>query len=154
MVRPLSAPGTFVQKYVLVGLCFSVLGALNALIWSGWLLGPNGGPPSLGARVAFLAMWLAFPIAALWISPRLMRVRMSDDGLVISDVRQEVFVPFSAIESMSPRSKIDPFQPIEIKFRTPTEFGDRIRFVPRARCGFLPWLDPALSELRQRLSQS
>jgi hypothetical protein len=147
----LSAPGTFIQKYVLVGLCFCVLGAVNALVGLGWLLGPDGGLPSLGARVAFLAIWLAFPVAALWLSPRLMRVRMSDDGLLISDVRKEVFVPFSAIESMSPRSKIDPFQPIEIRFRTPTEFGDRIRFVPRARYGFLPWLDPAIAELRQRV---
>jgi hypothetical protein len=154
MIRPLSAPGTFVQKYVLVALCFCVFGVVNALLGFGWLLGPDGGLPSLGARVAFLAIWLAVPLAALWLSPRLMRVRMSVNGLLISDVRQEIFVPFSEIESISPQAKDDKFQPIDIRFRTPTVFGDRIRFVPRARYGFLPWIDPAVSELRERVKRS
>jgi hypothetical protein len=34
----------------------------------------------------------------------------------------------------------------------PTEFGDRIQFVSRSRYGFLPWPDPALSELRERVN--
>jgi hypothetical protein len=152
VIRQLSAPGTFVQKYVLVALCFCVFGAVNALVWSGRLVGPDGGAPSLGARLAFLAMGGAALAAALWLSPSIKRVRMSDEGLLISDVRQEIFVPFSAIERISPQSKVDPFAPIEIRFRTATVFGDRIRFVPRARYGFLPWLDPAIGELRQRAS--
>jgi len=149
MIRTLSAPGTFVQKYVFLVLWFCILGAINILMWSGKLLDPHGEPPSLEARIGFLAMWLVPPLVAAWLTRLLKRVRMSDEGLLISDYRREILVPFSAIESVSPHSKVEPFQPVEIRFRAPTEFGDRIQFVPRGRYGFLPWPDPALSELRE-----
>jgi hypothetical protein len=152
MIRTLSAPGTFVQKYVFLVLWFCILGGINVLMWSGQLFDQHGGPPSLEAKVAFLAMWLAPPLVATWLTRLLKRVRMSDEGLLISDCRRKILVPFSAIESVSPHSKVEPFQPVEIRFRVPTEFGDRIQFVPRSRYGFLPWPDPALSELRERVN--
>ena len=152
MIRTLSAPGTFVQKYVFLVLWFCILGGINVLLWKDKLFDRHGGPPSLEAKVAFLTMWLAPPLAAIWLTRLLKRVRMSDEGLLISDCRREILVPFSAIESVSPHSKVEPFQPVEIRFRVPTEFGDRIQFVPRSRYGFLPWPDPALSELRERVN--
>lgn len=152
MIRTLSAPGPFVGKYVFLALWFCILGGINLLIWSGQMSDAQGGPPPLAAKIAFLAMWLLPPVVAAWLTRLLKRVRMSDEGLLISDGRREVFVPFSAIESVSPHSKVEPFQPIEIRFRAPIEFGDRIQFVPRVRYGFFPWLDPAVREFRKRIS--
>jgi hypothetical protein len=152
MIRTLSAPGTFAQRYVFLVLWFCILGGINILMWWGKLFDPHGGPPSPEAKIVFLVIWLVPPLVAAWLTRSLKRVRMSDEGLLISDYRREILVPFSAIESISPHSKVEPFQPVEIRFRAPTEFGDGIQFVPRARYGFLPWPDPALSELRERVS--
>jgi hypothetical protein len=113
MIRTLSAPGTFVQKYVFLVLWFCILGGINVLLWTDKLFDRHGGPPSLEAKVAFLAMWLAPPLVAIWLTRLLKRVRMSDEGLLISDYRREALVPFSAIASVSPPSKVEPFQPVE-----------------------------------------
>jgi hypothetical protein len=109
MIRTLSAPGTFVQKYVFLVLWFCILGGINVLLWTDKLFDRHGGPPSLEAKVAFLAMWLAPPLVAIWLTRLLKRVRMSDEGLLISDRRREALVPFSAIASVSPPSKVEPF---------------------------------------------
>jgi hypothetical protein len=152
MIRTLSAPGTFAEKYVFLALWFGILGGINVLIWSGQMSDAQGAPPSLATKVVFLVMWLVPPLVAAWLTRLLKRVRMSDEGLLISDSRREIFVPFAAIASVSPHSKVEPFQPVEIRFRAPTEFGERIQFVPRVRHGLLPWLDPAVSELRERVN--
>jgi hypothetical protein len=81
------------------------------------------------------------------------RVRMSDDGLLISDPQREIFVPFSAI-ARAVRAPIEPNEYVEVIFRTPTEFGEKIRFVPRPRYGFLPWLDPAVHNFLHRVNKT
>jgi hypothetical protein len=47
----------------------------------------------------------------------------------------------------------DPSQPIEVRFRTPTGFGDVITFVPRTRFGFPPRLDPTVDEFRAHVER-
>jgi hypothetical protein len=111
-----------------------------------------GGPPSLGAKLFFLAFWLLPLFFVAWVTRLDKRVRMSDEGLLISDGRGEIFVPFAAIKSAS-RAPIEPNAYVEVTFRTPTAFGDRIRFVPRPRRGFLPWLDPAVHEFLARVNK-
>jgi hypothetical protein len=147
MIRTISASGTFAQKYVLPLIWVGVAGGLNALMWIGHAFAP---PPTLGARAAMLLLLLG-PLVFLPGLRRLKRVRMSDDGLLISNYVREIFVPFGEIESVSSHTKVYPFQPIEVRFRTPTAFGERIRFVPRPRHGFMPWLAPAVQELRDRV---
>jgi hypothetical protein len=81
------------------------------------------------------------------------RVRMSDEGLLISDPQREIFVPFSEI-ARAVQAPVEPNAYVEVIFRTPTEFGDKIRFVPRPRYGFLPWLDPAVHEFLRRVNRA
>ncbi len=151
MVRTLSSSDTAFQKYVFPVSWFCLAGGVNVLMWSGRLFDPRGGPPSPEADIALLAIWLAPPLLAATLTRLLKRVRMSDHGLLISDYRREIFVPFSAIASVS-QPKFEPSETVEIKFRAPTAFGDRITFVPRARFAF--WRrDPALGELEGRVTK-
>jgi hypothetical protein len=151
MIRTLSASGTFVHKYVFLALWLCISGGLNILMWSGRLFELRVVPPSLGIKIIYLAFLLVPPPLILWMTRLHKRVRMSDDGLLIRDSSQEVFVPFSAIESVS-RPKTEPNAYVEVRFRAPTVFGNRIRFVPRPRHGFLPWLDPAVREFLERVT--
>jgi hypothetical protein len=159
MIRTLSAPGTFVQKYVFLTVWFYLLGGLNILIWSGKLFDASGGPPPPQAKITFLVFWLVPPLLGAWMMRRHKRVRMADDGLLIADNHREIFVPFSAIESVSqPEIEqdgyIEPDGYVEIAFRAPTAFGDRVRFVPRSRFGLLPSPDPAVREFLQRVNNA
>jgi len=153
MVRTLSASGTFVQKYIFLATWLCLTGGLNVLIWSGRMSAAGGGPPSLGAKLTFLAFWILPPLFILWVMRFYKRVQMSDDGLLISDPREEIFVPFSAIASVS-QPKIEPKAYVEVAFREPTAFGERIRFIPRPRFGFLPSLDPAVCEFLERMKRA
>ncbi|MDB5612199.1 MAG: hypothetical protein JWP25_9099 [Bradyrhizobium sp.] len=111
MIRTLSAPGTFAQRYVFLVLWFCILGGINILMWWGKLFDPHGGPPSPEAKIVFLVIWLVPPLVAAWLTRSLKRVRMSDEGLLISDYRREILVPFSAIESISPIRRSSRFSP-------------------------------------------
>ena len=152
MIRTLSAAGTFTEKYFFLALWFCVGGAIAFAMWSDKVFDPNT-PPTLWAKIASLILWLG----PLFVIVRLMRaykrVRMSDEGLLISDPQCEIFVPFSAIARAVP-APIEPNAYVEVIFRAPTEFGHKIRFVPRPRYGFLPWLDPAVHEFLQRVNKA
>lgn len=152
MIRTLSASGTFAQKYVFLTLWFCIGGAINFAMWWGEVFDLTT-PPTLGAKISSLVLWLAPMFAIIRFMRPYKHVRMSDNGLFISDPRREIFVPFSAIERAVP-APIEPNEYVEVIFRAPTEFGDKIRFVPRPRYGFLPWLDPAVNEFLHRVNKA
>jgi hypothetical protein len=153
MIRQLSVSGTFSQKYVFPLAWIVVAGGFNLLLWFGDRVFAGFGPAPLGMKITSFLLLLAPLIFARGLY-RLKRVRMADDGLLISDFRRQVFVPFAEIASVSPHDKIDPSQPIEVRFRTPTEFGDVITFVPLTRFGFPPRLDPAVDEFRAHVERA
>ncbi len=138
MIRTLSASGTFTQKYFFVAAWLFVFGDVAFIVLSG------GGVPSPGAVTLLIGIFLTPLIVALLLPNPNKQVRMSDDGIFVSDNRREIFIPFARIES----AMREPMEgaAIVVTFMRPTEFGDSIRFVPRPRLGFLPWLDPAVRE--------
>ncbi len=79
------------------------------------------------------------------------QVEIAKDGLLIYQMnfgkRKEIFVPFENIKIVR-QTFLQMFNPetVTIEFKVSTEFGDKIKFIPKVR--FFPFLDhPIVDEL-------
>jgi len=80
----------------------------------------------------FLAFAFAGTLALRWICMPLKRVRMDDTALYISNYSKEIIVPLRDIAEITENRWIN-IHPITINFHTQTEFGMRIKFMPKTR---------------------
>lgn len=141
MPRVLSSAQTFFMKLVFPPL-WSVL--------FGWLMlagrgHPAGTYPSMPIP---LLVWCAGMAAMLWMCVPLKRVSMDGKNLYISNYFREITVPLAAIGEVTENRWIN-IHPVTIHFRRPTEFGQRITFMPTARL-FANWSShPVVEELRR-----
>lgn len=90
-------------------------------------------------------IWVPATLLLARLAMRLRRVRVDDRGLLISDYRQEIHVPFTAIANVTYLRTIKGSQYVTITFRQTTPLGRRAVFLPAGR------RDRELAaELRQR----
>jgi hypothetical protein len=131
-IRTLSSPQTFLIKFALPAFWICVGGIVPVLM----CLGPPGGKgptaEPFDAKIAFLGPWLAGCLFVLWICARLKRVRVDDRLIYISNYLKEISLPLSAIADVTENGLIHIFHsdPITVRFRRNTEFGEKITFVP------------------------
>ena len=98
-------------------------------------------------KFVFLVVWIAGTTSILWANAGLKRVRMDERQLYVSNYVQEIHIPFSAITDVKQNRWLNS-RPITIYFRNATEFGDKVRFMPKQRVQF--WrIDPVVNELKQ-----
>jgi hypothetical protein len=94
-------------------------------------------------------------VAALlyWLTMGLKKVAMDDQYLYISNFRREIRVRRDQIAGVTENRWIN-IHPVTVRFRAPTEFGDKIVFMPTVRlfAGFSP--HPIVGELRSTIPQS
>jgi hypothetical protein len=57
------------------------------------------------------------------------RVRLDDNNLYVSDYRKEITIPLSEIADVTENRWLNA-HPVTISLRNPTEFGDKIVFMP------------------------
>jgi hypothetical protein len=81
----------------------------------------------LEALVALLL--IAIAIVCLWLCVPLKRVQIEDETLHISNYIKSIAVPLSEIESIR-EIKSFSTHPIWITFKSPTDFGKKIMFMP------------------------
>jgi hypothetical protein len=145
--RTLSSALTFLMKFVFPIVWISGFGLGTLALWAGAFndSAGNGAPPEM--KWAFLAAWTAGTAFILWGCAGLKKVRMDQDSLYISNFRKEIVVPLSSIGSVTENRWIN-IHPITIHFRAPTEFGNKVTFMPTSRFfGF--WSShPVVEELR------
>lgn len=141
MQRSLSSAQTFFMKLV-----FPPLWA----VLFGWLVLSDRGHPAAAQPPTLLLflLWCAGMASMLWMCVPLKRVRMDGKNLYISNYFREIRVPLSAVVEVTENRWFN-IHPVTIHFRRPTEFGQRITFMPTARL-FTNWSShPVVEELRQ-----
>ena len=74
----------------------------------------------------------AFFAFVYWICVPLKKVEMDDKFLYVSNFRKEIIVPLSEIHDVTEIVWIN-IHPVKIHFKSTTEFGDKIVFMPKFR---------------------
>ena len=113
-------------------------------LWMDWL--PGEAPLSL--KWFFLAGWIAGSgLMFLFLMP-LKNVRLDRQYLYVSSASREVRVPLAEIARVT-ENRWMRHHPVTIYFRSPTEFGERVTFMPK-NLPFPLWRShPVVAELRQ-----
>jgi hypothetical protein len=142
MRRRLSSYQTILFKFVLPGLWIPLFGMapLSAFIRSD--AGPLSPPPWI-----FLFVWIAGSAFLLWDARRLKFVSVDDDFLYASNYLREIAIPWAEIRDVTESVWINT-HPVTIHLKSPSEFGDKIVFMPKTRFSFFS-SHPVVKELKQ-----
>jgi len=147
--RTLSSAWTFWTKFVLPAAWILILGTGNILLWSGNQVGKDNTVPPPEMKFAHLGAWILGTAFILWFSVGLKRVRIGEGQLHLSNYVREIAVPFSAITDVKQDRWLS-HRPVTIYFRDATEFGDKVKFIPKQTFQFRFWrADPVVEELKQ-----
>jgi len=94
-----------------------------------------------------LFVWIAGSAFILWGSARLKEVSVDDDYLYVSNYLKEIAIPLSDIFDVKENRWIN-YHPVTIYLKSPSEFGDKIVFMPTVRF-FGGWSShPVVAELK------
>lgn len=138
MRKTISSPLTFINKFIgpPIGIVASVGGGIIVLV---------------SDETDFFLPMIMIPVCLLVIVDfyffgiRLKKVEMDEEKLYISNYRTTIGVHRSRIRSVS-QNKWYYIHPVYIKFSTPTEFGDKIVFMPEVQPFTFP--HPIVGELK------
>jgi hypothetical protein len=145
--RTLSSKFTFPMKFVFPVFWISAFGIGTAMMWSGPAV-RHVGVPTDALQWVFLAIWLLGTAFVLWTCVPLKYVRVDDTSIHVSNYIREARISLESIDEVTENRWIN-IHPVTIRFRYTTDFGDRIKFMPKTRMlGF--WTShPVVAELRQ-----
>jgi len=100
------------------------------------------------AKWIFLVAWVAGSIFIYWSCIRLKEVRVDDDFLYVSNYLKEITIPLSEIFDVRENIWVN-IHPVTIQLKSPSEFGDKIVFMPTVRFFGLFSSHPVVSELKE-----
>lgn len=145
-LRRISSNLTFAAKFILPIYLFLFQGLLIYLNITTF----QSGPPFF---ILSLAVCLAVIVLYLWTAVRIKRVLTDGKNLYISSYRREIRVPLDQIADVT--QQIWPNrQLITIHLKSPSEFGQKIRFLGTFRL-FNDWkTHPIVDELKQMAGYS
>ena len=144
--RTISSGQTILVKFIFPVVWIGGFGLGTMALWLAPLHARGGAPPP-EMKWLFLAVWIAGSAFVLWLSAGLKRVRLDEETIYISNYVSEISVPLGLIEEVTENRWIN-IRPVTIQFRHPTEFGDKISFMPKTRV-FWPWNpNPLVAELQ------
>lgn len=145
--RVLSSAQTFTTKLILPIVWIGLFGIGAVFVVMGDVRSASHGGPPLIAKWLIPIIWVAVSAFIIKVCGTLKRVAMDDEYLYVSDYLNEIRVPLNAIESVTQNLWIN-IRPITIRFRTMTDFGQSITFMPKVQ--FLAWSTyPVVDELRR-----
>jgi hypothetical protein len=144
MRRRLSSHQTILMKFIFPALWILLLGVstIRLFFW-GDIRTP---PPWI-----FLFFWIAG--SALWLfdAERLKYVSVDDDFLYVSNYFREIVIPLQDIYDVTENVWLK-IHPVTLHLKHPSEFGDKIVFMPKTRFSFFS-SHPVVKELK-RLAKS
>ena len=144
--RVISASHTALVKWGLPGLI--VLQGIGWVI--GWMRVLQGDEPVAPIVILYAAVSAAlFPWGA-WACLGLKRVALSESDLRISNFRREIVVPLRDVDSVG-RTVLG-MNAIIINFARDTDFGRRIKFLPKRMFFRFTWTHPLVDRLRDAVA--
>lgn len=99
------------------------------------------------AKVFFLFAWVVGSAFIYWTSIRLKEVSVDDNFLYVSNYLKEVAIPLSDIYDVTENVWIN-IHPVTIHLKSPSEFGDKIIFMPKTRVFAFFSSHPVVKELK------
>ena len=142
MKRTISSSQTILMKIIFPMLWIPLfgIGALTALF------SPSNDPAF--PKLYFLFLWIVGSAFIYWLCARLKKVSVDDRFLYVSNYIKEIAVPLTEIYDVTENVWIN-IHPVTIHLKFPSEFGDKIRFMPKTR--FFAWFSshPIVNELKE-----
>ena len=145
--RTLSSSQTFWMKFVFPTIWISGFGLGTLALFLEVLRGADNTLPPPEMKWMFLVGWIAGTSFIFWACARLKRVRVEESAILVSNYLKEIRIPFDAIAAVTENRWLNIYL-VTIHFRSATEFGDRIIFMPRTRIFGLR-SHPVVAELRE-----
>ena len=142
MRRRLSSYQTILFKFVLPALWIPLFGVAPLSMFIRSDAGPLSPPPWI-----FLFFWIAGSAFLVWDAARLKFVSVDDDFLYVSNYLREIAIPLTDIYDVTENVWINT-HPVTIHLKSPSEFGDKIVFMPKTRFSLFS-SHPVVKELKQ-----
>ena len=143
MRRRLSSLQTFLNKIVFPAIWIPVWGFAALAMFFGRVEGPE--PP---LKWIFLVAWIVGCAVIYWTCIRLKEVSVDDNFLYVSNYLKEIAIPLSEIRDVTENKWIN-LHPVTIHLKSPTEFGDKIVFMPTVRYFAFFSSHPVVNELKE-----
>lgn len=143
MKRTLSSLQTFLMKIIFPVIWIPLFGFGTLTRIFGGFEGPGPQPTWL-----FLVIWIAASAFIYWNCVRLKVVSVDDNFLYVSNYLKEIAVPLSEIYDVTENLWIN-IHPVTIHLRSPSEFGDKIVFMPKTRLFAFFSSHPVVDELKE-----
>lgn len=143
--RRLSSLQTVLMKVVFPAIWIPLWGSGTLMMFFGVLEGGGG----TALKWVFLFVWVAGSAFIYWSCIRLKEVSVDDNFLYVSNYLKEVSIPLSEIYDVTENKWLN-IHPVTIHLKSPSEFGDKIIFMPKAR--FFAFFDlnhPVVNELKK-----
>ncbi len=123
-----------------------------ALVTLGLLLHPARSPESEAKWILLLVALVGGTFIYLFCV-RLKRVVLDARALRVSNYREELTIPLQDVERVSEFRWVN-IHPVTIHLVRPSEFGDRIVFMPKFRMFSWASTHPVVDELREAVSRA
>lgn len=88
---------------------------------------------------------------SVWVTMRVMHVEVDEHNFYVSNYSREIVIPRSDLYEATEMRWMQPYW-ITLHLRRPSEFGDRIVFIPPWRLGAFWTANPLIEELNQTTS--
>jgi hypothetical protein len=143
MKRRLSSLQTVLMKIIFPAIWIPLWGFGTLMMFLGELEGAD--PPP---KWVFLFAWIAGFAFLYWTCIRLKEVSVDDNFLYVSNYLKEVSIPLSEIDDVTENVWIN-IHPVTIHLNSPSEFGDKIIFMPTVRFFAFFSSHPVVNELKK-----
>ena len=100
----------------------------------------------------FFAFWFVMTPFVFWYAFKLKRVVMEDGFLRVKGYLREIDIPLADVESVREAGWSRP-RHVTLRLRLPSEFGDRIWFIPKREIETAAGGKSPLEELQDRINQ-
>ena len=141
MKRRLSSFQTILVKIVMPVVWLPLLGFLDVTTFA--VKGANEAPEWI-----LLGMLVASSALVYWYGIRLKVVSVDDNFLYVSNYLKEISIPLSDIYDVTENFWINN-HPVTIHLKSPSEFGDKIVFMPTTRFFAMFSSHPVVNELKE-----
>jgi hypothetical protein len=142
MKRNLSSLLTLYFKVLLPSLWISLFGiaVIGAFL-------ENDSSASAPPKFFLLALWISGTAFLYWLCIRLKNVSIDNEFLYVSNYLKEITIPLSNIYFVTENRWVN-IHPVTIHLRSPSEFGDKITFMPKIRLFPFFGSHPVVKELK------
>jgi hypothetical protein len=99
-------------------------------------------------KFVFLLFWIVGIAFIYWSCIRLKDVSVDDNFLYVSNYMKEISIPLSDIHDVTENIWVN-IHPVTIHLKSPSEFGDKIIFMPKVRYFSFFSSHPVVGELKE-----